>query len=65
MTAILFLLAAVVMAAIGIVAILLVNRKPPKSSLSSIDEFARRKQALAPRRPADRSGHDAPRRRGA
>ena len=68
MTAILFLVAAVVIATVGILILVLINKKPSKTSLSSIDEFARRKKALAPRRsatPERGTGGEARRSRGA
>lgn len=49
MSAVIFLLGAVVVAAVGIAILIYVTREPSKSSLSSIDDFTRRKQALAPR----------------
>lgn len=49
MSAIIFLLGAVVVAAIGIAVLVYVSKEPPRSSLSSIDDFARQKQAMAPR----------------
>lgn len=57
MSAIMFLLGAVIVAAIGITVLHFVNREPPKSSLSSIDDFMRQKEALAPKKmPTSRIG---------
>lgn len=54
MSAIIFLAGAVVIAAIGIAVLVYVSKEPPRSSLTSIDDFARQKQAMAPRVPFDR-----------
>lgn len=62
MSAIIFLLGAVVVAAIGIAVLVYASKEPPRSSLSSIDDFARQKQAMAPRSPSGR--HEGPVRTG-
>ncbi|RIK05702.1 MAG: hypothetical protein DCC49_12310 [Acidobacteria bacterium] len=59
MSAIIFLLGAVVIAAIGIGVLVYVSKEPPRSSLSSIDDFARQKQAMAPRANSGRHKNSA------